>query len=134
MEHPVRKGMMIVHAKGKPSVTEYEVQEEYSIYSLVKFQIHTGRTHQIRAHMKHLGHPIACDELYGDPKPILLSSFKKKFKLSQHDEEERPMLNRLALHSYELKFKDQNNAAFDLKAELPKDMRALLQQLKKNRN
>ena len=133
MEHPVKKGMMVVHAKGKPSVTEYEVQEEYGIYSLVKFKIHTGRTHQIRAHMKHLDHPIACDEIYGDPKPILLSSFKKKFKLSKHDEEERPMLNRLALHSYELKFKSQDGKEYDLKAELPKDMRALLQQLNKVR-
>jgi len=132
MEHPSGKGM-IVHAKGKPSLTEYEVLEEYGIYSLVQFQIHTGRTHQIRVHMKHLGHPIACDELYGDPKPILLSSFKKKFKLSKHDEEERPLLTRLALHSYELKFKDQDNNEFALKAELPKDMRAFLQQLKKNR-
>lgn len=131
MEHPVKKGMMVVHAKGKPSITEYEVQEEYGIYSLVKFRIHTGRTHQIRAHMKHLGHPIACDEIYGDPKPILLSSFKKKFKLSKHDEEERPMLSRLALHSYQLKFKDQYNKEQDITAELPKDMRALLQQLKK---
>jgi 23S rRNA pseudouridine955/2504/2580 synthase/23S rRNA pseudouridine1911/1915/1917 synthase len=63
----------------------------------------------------------------------MLSSFKKKFKLSKHDDEERPLLSRLALHSYELKFKDQDNTAFDLKAELPKDMRAFLQQLKKNR-
>jgi 23S rRNA pseudouridine1911/1915/1917 synthase len=132
-EHPVHKGMMAVSKKGKPSVTEYEVLEEYGIYSLVQFHIHTGRTHQIRVHMKHLGHPIACDELYGDPKPILLSSFKKKFKLSQHVEEERPLLSRLALHSYELKFKDRNNKELDLKADLPKDMRALLQQLKKNR-
>ncbi len=131
MEHPVKKSIMVVHAKGKQSITEYEVMEEYGIFSLVKFRIHTGRTHQIRAHMKHLGHPIVCDELYGDPKPILLSDFKKKFKLSQHDEEERPMLNRLGLHSYELIFKDDNRKEFDIKAELPKDMRALLQQLKK---
>ena len=81
--------------------------------------------------MKHLGHPIACDEIYGDPKPILLSSFKKKFKLSKHDEEERPMLSRLALHSHKFKFKAQDGKEYDLKAELPKDMRALLQQLKK---
>ncbi|MGI8583204.1 MAG: RluA family pseudouridine synthase [Chitinophagaceae bacterium] len=133
-KHPVHKGMMAVNTKGKPSVTKFEVLEEYGIYSLVRFQIHTGRTHQIRVHMKHVDHPIACDELYGDPKPILLSSFKKKFKLSKHDEEERPLLSRLALHAYELKFKDQDNKDFDLKAELPKDMRALLQQLKKNRN
>lgn len=133
MEHPVKKGMMVVHAKGKPSITEYEVQEEYGMYSLVRFQIYTGRTHQIRAHMKHLGHPIACDEIYGDPKPVLLSSFKKKFKLGKHDEEERPILSRLGLHSHELKFIDPDGNAFDLKGELPKDMRALLQQLNKNR-
>ena len=108
--------------------------EDHGIYSLVQFKINTGRTHQIRVHMKYIGHPIACDEMYGDPKPILLSAFKKKFKLSQHDEEERPMLSRLALHSYELKFKDQDNKEHDLKADLPKDMRASLQQLKKNRN
>lgn len=131
MEHPVKKGVMVVNAKGKPSVTEYEVQEDYGIFSLVKFQILTGRTHQIRVHIKHLGHPIACDELYGDAKSILLSSFKKKFKLSQEDEEERPLLSRLALHSYQIKFKDQTGKDFDLIAELPKDMRALLQQLKK---
>lgn len=134
LEHPVKKGMMMVHAKGKPSLTDFEVLEEYGIYSLIRFRIYTGRTHQIRVHMKHIGHPIACDELYGDPKPVLLSSFKKKFKLSKHDEEERPMLNRLALHSSELKFKDQENKDVDLKAEMPKDMKALLQQLKKNRN
>ena len=133
-EHPVHKGMMAVNKKGKPSVTEYEVLEEYGIYSLVQFKINTGRTHQIRVHMKYLGHPVACDEMYGDAKPILLSSFKKKFKLSKHDEEERPLLSRLALHSYKLKFIDQDKKEHDLTAELPKDMRALLQQLKKNRN
>ena len=133
-EHPVHKGMMAVNKKGKPSATEYEVLEEYGIYSLVQFKINTGRTHQIRVHMKYMGHPIACDEMYGDAKPILLSSFKKKYKLSKHDDEERPILNRLALHSYELKFKDQDKNEFDLKADLPKDMRALLQQLKKNRS
>ena len=133
MEHPIKKGIMVVHTKGKPSITEYEMVEDYGIYSLVQFKINTGRTHQIRVHMKHLGHPILCDEIYGDAKPILLSSFKKKFKLSRHDEEERPLLSRLALHSYQLKFKDLENQEFDLKAELPKDMRALLQQLKKNR-
>ena len=126
--------MMAVNKKGKPSVTEYEVLEEYGIYSLVQFKIHTGRTHQIRVHMKYIGHPVACDEMYGDANPVLLSSFKKKFKLSKHDEEERPLLSRLALHSYELKFKDRDNKEHDLKADLPKDMRALLQQLKKNRN
>ena len=106
--------------------------EENKTFSLVQFQLHTGRTHQIRVHCKNIGHPLACDELYGDGKPVLLSSIKKKYKLSKHDEEERPMLNRLALHSYRLKFKDADGQVVDLEAALPKDIRALLQQLKKN--
>ena len=133
MEHPVFKGQMVINKKGKPSLTDYEVVESLGKYSLVKFQIHTGRTHQIRVHAKNIGHPIVCDPLYGDGKPVMLSAIKKKFKLSKHDEEERPMLNRVALHSYELKFKDAEGKDFDLIAEMPKDMRALIQQLKKNK-
>lgn len=129
-EHPA-KGMMVIDKKGKASVTEYEVMEDYGLYSLMKFKIQTGRTHQIRVHMKHLGHPIVCDEIYGSAQPILLSSFKKKYKLSKHDETERPILNRLALHSYQLKFTDVSGIPHDLKAELPKDIRAFLQQLKR---
>ncbi len=132
-EHPLHKGLMVVHRNGKPSVTDYEVIEEHRSFSLVQFKLHTGRTHQIRVHSKNIGHPVACDELYGDGKPVLLSSIKKNYKLGKHDEEERPMLNRLALHSYQLKFKDVEGKEVNLEAELPKDMRALLQQLKKNK-
>ena len=42
-----------------------------------------------------MGHPIVCDPLYGDGKPVMLSDIKKRFKLSKHDQEERPMLNRV---------------------------------------
>lgn len=130
-EHPLHKGLMVVHRNGKPSVTDYSVIEDHRSYSLLQFQLHTGRTHQIRVHCKNMGHPLACDDLYGDGKPILLSSLKKKFKLSKHDEEEKPMLSRLALHSYCLKFTDADGHTHELSAPLPKDMRALLQQLKK---
>lgn len=132
MEHPVFKGQMVVNRKGKPSVTDYEVIESLGKYSLVKFRIHTGRTHQIRVHAKDIGHPIACDPLYGDGKPVLLSSIKKKYKLSKQQEQEQPILNRVALHSYQLIFKDAAGNACDLTAQLPKDIRALVQQLKKN--
>src|SRR5687768_14091060 len=83
MEHPGKASLMITNKKGKPSITDYEVLEEFSTFSLVQFRIHTGRTHQIRVHMKHIGHPIVCDQLYGDGEPVLLSSIKKKFKLSK---------------------------------------------------
>ena len=133
-EHPVHKGLMTVHRNGKSSVTDYEVVEGHRSFSLLQFQLHTGRTHQIRVHAKNIGHPLACDDLYGDGKPVMLSSIKRNYKLSKHDEEERPMLNRLALHSFRLKFTDTDGKVIDLEAGLPKDMRALLQQLKKNNN
>ena len=133
-EHMVKKGMMTVHRKGKDSLTGYEVLEDFGIYSWIRFQIYTGRTHQIRVHAKHIGHPIACDELYGDGKPIFLSSIKHKFKLSKNEEEEKPILNRLGLHAQKLKFTDVNGKIFDLEAPLPKDLKAILQQLRKWKN
>ncbi len=131
MEHPVKKGVMVTNKKGKHALTDYEVQEAFGTCSLLKFRIHTGRTHQIRLHMKHLGHPILCDNAYGDAKPLFLSSFKRKFNLSRSEETERPLLNRLALHAAELKFTDNNGQKHVLEAALPKDLRAVLQQLHK---
>lgn len=130
-EHYSHKGVMMVNANGKPSVTRYRLLEQFKSYSWMEFNILTGRTHQIRVHMKHLGHSIACDELYGDPKPLLLSSFKKKFNLAKSAEEERPILQRLALHAALLQFKDLAGNSLSFEAPLPKDLKALLQQLKK---
>jgi len=132
MEHPTKKTTYITHQKGRASLTEYKVLEEHGQYSWMQFQIHTGRTHQIRVHMKHIGHPIVCDEVYGTAAPILLSSLKrKKFKLSKADDEERPLLNRLALHAWKLKFNDVNGKTVELEAPLSKDLKALLQQFEK---
>lgn len=131
MEHPALKGRMITAAKGKPSVTDYRVVEQWSMYALMQFQIHTGRTHQIRVHMQSIGHPIVCDPLYSDGKPLLLSSIKRKFKLSKSEEEERPLLNRLALHAYKLSFEKADGALVTVEAPLPKDMTACISQLNK---
>lgn len=130
-EHPSKKGMMTVVRKGKPSVTAFRCLQAFSLYSWMEFKILTGRTHQIRVHMKHYGHPIVCDPLYGDGKPVLLSSFKKKFKLGKDVLEEKPLLNRLALHARELRFADNRGKQLVLEAPLPKDLRATLQQLEK---
>ena len=132
-EHPGKKGLMTVFRKGKESITDYEVLEDFKIFSWIQFQIHTGRTHQIRVHAKHIGHPVVCDELYGDGKPILLSSLKHKFKLSKNELEERPILNRLGLHALSLQFATTKEEILKLEAPLPKDLRALLQQLRKRK-
>jgi len=124
---------MIVHRNGKESLTDYEVLEDFGIYSWLQFRIHTGRTHQIRVHMKDIGHPIVCDSLYGDGKPVLVSSLKSKFKLSKNEEEERPILGRLALHAYQLSFAGTDSQNIHLEAPLPKDLRATLQQLGKRK-
>jgi len=131
MEHPVKKGTMVINRNGKEAITDFEVIEDFKTFSFVQFRIHTGRTHQVRIHSKEMGHPVVCDELYDDGKPILLSSLKKKFNLSKNELEERPILNRLALHALSLKFTNINGEEIKLEAPLPKDMKAFLQQLSK---
>ena len=130
-ENMVTRGTMIINRRGKESITDYEVLENFGSYSWMQFRIHTGRTHQIRVHMKDLGHPIVFDELYGDGKPLLLSSLKSKFKLSKNELEERPLLNRLALHAFKLSFTNLSGEKITLEADLHKDLRASLQQLTK---
>lgn len=132
-ENPARKGTMHIHQKGKESLTDYKVLKDFKIFSWVEFQIHTGRTHQIRVHAKHIGHPVVCDPVYGDGNPVLVSSLKSKFNLSKNELEERPILNRLALHALSLSFRKINGESVKLEAPLPKDIRATLQQLEKHK-
>jgi 23S rRNA pseudouridine955/2504/2580 synthase/23S rRNA pseudouridine1911/1915/1917 synthase len=132
-EHPALNGTMMVHRQGKTAITDYEVLEDFGIFSLVKFHIHTGKTHQIRVHMKEIGHPIVCDKLYGDGKPLLVSALKSRYNLSKKEEEEKPIVNRLALHSWQLGFLDMQGEWIEMEAPLPKDLRAALQQLRKRK-
>ena len=131
MEHPIKKGQMIIHAKGKESKTTYEVIKYFKQYAWVSFQIYTGRTHQIRVHAKHIGHPIVSDDLYGDGEKLKLSSIKKKnFKLAKVEEEERPLMGRQALHATSVQFEYKGKELL-LEAPLPKDLTATLKQLEK---
>ncbi len=60
-----RKKMCVTAANSKRAVTHYEVLESYKSFSFIKVRLETGRTHQIRVHMAHLGHPVAGDDVYG---------------------------------------------------------------------
>ena len=130
MPHPSGNAKMIIHAKGKPSLTEYQVVESFKLFSWVKFRIHTGRTHQVRVHAQHIGHSIVCDELYGSAQPLYLSTLKRNYHLSKKEEAERPILSRLALHAASLGFM-LNETEYFFESSLPKDLRAVLQQLRK---
>lgn len=130
-EHPTLKGSMAIHRSGKASSTGYEVLASNPFFSLVKFELFTGRTHQIRIHAKHIGHPLACDPLYGDGEPVKLSAYKKNYKLSKNELEERPMISRLALHAYQLQFENEAGELIEFTATAPKEFTVLMKQLEK---
>ncbi len=72
-----RKKMAVVIGSGKPAVTHYEVLKRYGNYTHLKLKLETGRTHQIRVHLSHIGHPVVGDEVYANPKNNPFKSFLK---------------------------------------------------------
>ncbi len=65
-----RKKMAVAKNGGKRAVTHWQVQERYTNFTYLKLQLETGRTHQIRVHMAHIGHPLAGDMVYGPKKGV----------------------------------------------------------------
>jgi len=130
-EDKSRKGRMMCNEKGKSAVTNYKVLERFASCSLLEVAIETGRTHQIRVHCKHIGNPLLIDKKYGSDEPFLLSKLKgKKYRHARH-EEERPLMSRLTLHAQHISFKDVNGNLISAEASLPKDFKAVLNQLRK---
>ena len=62
--------MAVTERGGRSAVTHWEVLERFSGYTHVRCRLETGRTHQIRVHMAHIGHPILGDTVYGAKKPV----------------------------------------------------------------
>ncbi|MFC6253623.1 RluA family pseudouridine synthase [Secundilactobacillus hailunensis] len=92
----------IVAPDGKAARTEYWVRQRSTNWTLVEVLLHTGRTHQIRAHFRSIGHPLLGDELYGGP---------------------MEQITRQALHAYQLDYQDPvTDAPRHFEAELPADM------------
>lgn len=100
----------VVDPRGQRSITHYRVLQRLDGASLVNLRLETGRTHQIRVHLSHIGHPIMGDDLYGRP--------------------DSSLIDRQALHAYKLIF-DQPRLGdrIELKSSLPKDMVGLLEKL-----
>lgn len=92
----------IVHPSGKDCITHYTVEKRFNNMTLVRLKLETGRTHQIRVHMKHIGHPIVGDTLYG---------------------QESELIKRQALHCHEMKFRQPlTGQEIVIKCPLPQDM------------
>jgi 23S rRNA pseudouridine1911/1915/1917 synthase len=125
----VRK--MVVHEKGKPSKTEYKVLQEFDKYSLVLLKPLTGRTHQLRVHLKSIGCPLAVDPIYGKSDAFYLHQIKDNFHYKKQ-QIPRPLCARLTLHAYQLKFTESiSKKQIDLEAPVPKDFMAVLKSLRK---
>jgi len=130
--HPVIAGKMIVTNKGKKSLTHYKVVEQFKNFALIAADIKTGRTHQIRVHFESIGFPLAVDKTYGSQSAFYLSKIKfKGFKIGKN-QEERPLMTRTSLHSYQLELiHPSSKEPLTFQATPPKDFRAVLKQLQK---
>lgn len=101
----------VVDDRGQKSITHYKVIERLNDATLLEVKLETGRTHQIRVHMNHIGHGIIGDELYG------------------HVDES--LINRQALHAYSLEFNQpRTKEKLKFEAQVPKDMKDLIQKLR----
>jgi 23S rRNA pseudouridine1911/1915/1917 synthase len=110
--HPTRRTQMAVVHGGRPSVTHYEVLDATQQMSLLDVGLETGRTHQIRVHLTHLGNPVLGDRTYGGANELA-----KRLGL------ERPFL-----HAYRLSFPHPDGGTVDLTDPLPDDLTAALTQ------
>jgi 23S rRNA-/tRNA-specific pseudouridylate synthase len=93
----------------------------------------TGRTHQIRVHLKASGFPILADPLYGDGATLLLSQLKRRYR-AKDDEEERSLTPRLALHAWKIELVHPvTGEPLKVEAPLPRDLEVALKLLRKHR-
>ncbi|MED1741741.1 RluA family pseudouridine synthase [Bacillus swezeyi] len=108
-----RQSMTVTRENGKHAVTHFEVKERFEDFTVVECQLETGRTHQIRVHMKYIGFPLAGDPKYGPKKTI--------------------DFNGQALHAGVLGFDHPRTGEYvEFKAPLPEDMKNLLDNLRNN--
>jgi len=110
--------------KGKWSVTHYTVLERLGYVTLISCQLETGRTHQIRAHMQHIGHPLFNDSNYGGDKIVKGTTFNKYKQFVQNTFD---LLPRQALHAQTLGFIHPTTQKYmEFEAPLPADFDAAL--------
>jgi len=134
VDEPILKldgGVVKIHRRdGKAAQTYFTTLKSYRNHTLVECRPVTGRMHQIRIHLSTFHAPITGDEQYGG-KPFFLSSVKRGFNLKKQTEE-RPLMQRMALHAFALKFKDLKGEEQIIEAPYPKDFQALVRQLDLN--
>ena len=119
--------MAVRHDIGKEAVSIYEVVERFRGYTLVKVMPKTGRTHQIRVHMRAIGHPVVADFMYSSQESCYLSDLLQK----KREEGELPIIDRQALHAHRIDFFHPiHNKKMEFEVDLPDDISALVKTLR----
>ena len=127
--------MTVTKHGGRPARTTWKVEESFRGFALLRCFPKTGKTHQIRVHLKYIGLPLAIDPLYNPvrgakPQGLMLSALKRDYRPAR-GEEERPLIARLTLHAHRLAFTNVSGERVTIEAELPRDFRAALNQLRR---
>jgi 23S rRNA-/tRNA-specific pseudouridylate synthase len=125
---PRRPGCVRVARRGERGArdarTEVEVEAAHGAFALLRLSPATGRSHQLRAHLAAIGHPIVGDADYGG-RPLLLSELKRGYKL-RAGRRERAVLERTFLHAALLEFAGPDAAEVAVRSPLPADLEAAL--------
>ncbi len=134
--HREKKAIRRGHPAAREAVSEYEVVERFAGYALVRVRPKTGRTHQIRIHLAHVGFPVLCDRLYGGRAQLMESDLQPKDTVKPHgaaeSETEAPILARQALHAFQLTLSHPlSGERVTFQAPLPTDMVRTLEALRR---
>jgi len=126
---------MCIAGSGRAARTDWMVERKMRRFTLLRCFPKTGRTHQIRVHLKSIGLPLAVDPLYNPPPPgkipgIFLSHHKRDYR-GTASELERPLIGRLSLHAEKIQFAHPDGRQLTIECPPPKDFRAALTQLGK---
>ncbi len=113
--HPTKRGVGAKLRGARAAITRYRVLERFDGYALLRVRPHTGRMHQIRVHLKSIGHPVAGDRVYGGMKASLLG------------------LDRQFLHASSLEFSYPEGRRLRFESPLPPELNAVLKELRKQR-
>ncbi len=129
-----RSGSMSVREDGKPSRTRVWVERRFRGFTLLRCEPVTGRTHQVRVHLAATGFPLAVDPAYGRRRALLLSEIKNGYR-PKPGRAEKPLIDRLTLHAWRIRFPLPGAGERDVRVEapLPADFERALKQLAKVR-
>ncbi len=132
--HPYQREKMAIrggHPSSREAQTFYEVLERYRGFALLRLKPKTGRTHQIRVHLDHIGYPILCDRLYAGRSVITQAQALGQGGVTDSP----PLLNRQALHAAEIEIDHpQTSQRIKFSAALPDDMREAIEFLRRHRS